>query len=232
MKTPRILGALGAAMFTIALVALAPGVRAQSTNALPNLTYYVTLNNLNALPIANGVFSLDFQLITGSGNVSNTVTLSNFVFTGGTASGTSAFTSGNESGSFSNSLVLSSLIGQGGQDNEFAEAFSAGVTQISFKVSVTPNDEIVNLGTVIPDQFNIAILDNGLANIPTTDLSGGNSLLSEAIASTNTIGSLALSSSTSPDAGVSVSAVPEPSTYALFGLGALVLLIVARRRTA
>ena len=220
MKTTRVTGALSAALLTTAfLSALTLGAQAAQPT-FPNLTYNVTLNlsSLGADP--NSPFSLDLQLVSGSGNVSNTVTLSNFVFTGGTASGTPDYTSGNESGSLASTLTLTTGTTPVAQsDNEFAEAFSSGVTQISFSVNQTPNSEVVTSGTPIPDQFNVAILDTDLDNIPTSDPSGGNELISSAITSSET--------SATVDR-YTLLAAPEPSTYAtllcgLAGLGALML---------
>jgi len=228
MKTTRILSASGVALLsTTFLFALAPASRAA------DLVYNLTLN-LNSLAInPNGPFSLDLQLVQGSGNVTNKVTLSNFVFTGGSPTGTPDFTSGNETGSLASSIVLTNTA----SDNEFAQAFSSGTTQLSFKVDETSNSELVGSGTPIPDQFNVAILDNGLNNIPTTDPSGGNTLVSSAIAANQTLASVDAYSSLSPDAGVTVnlSATPEPRSGVLGLLAACVMagmLVMRRRRVA
>src|SRR5271167_2625596 len=128
MKTTRILGASVALLTTALVLALAPSAKATT---FPDLTYNVTLNlsSLAADNPAGSPFSLDLQLLQGSGNVPNTVTLSNFTFTGGTASGTPAFTVGGVTGSLASSVVLSSTVG-GSIDNEFDELFSSGVTSI------------------------------------------------------------------------------------------------------
>ena len=216
MKTTRLLSASGAALLSTAfLFVLAPAARATT---FPNLNYSVTLDlsSLGANP--NGPFSLDLQLVQGSGNVTNTVTLSNFVFTGGSASGTPDFTYGAETGSLASSIVLTNT----DSDNEFAEAFSSGVTQISFNVSETPNSEVVTSGTPIPDQFNAAILDANLNNLQTTDPSGGNTLISSALSSNETVDSVDR---------YSLVAAPEPSTYTtlLGGLAALGVMMFRRR---
>jgi hypothetical protein len=230
MKTTRILSASGAALLSTAfLIALAPAARAVT---FPDLDYDVTLNvnSLNLNP--NGPFSLDLQLVQGSGNVTNVVTLSNFQFVGGSPTGTPDFTSGNETGSLASSVILTNTAG----DNEFAEALSSGVTQISFKVDETPNSEVVNSGTPVPDQFNIAVLDNNLNNIPTTDLSGGNTLVSSALGSSATLATVNAYSSLSPDAGVTaIIAAPEPHSWALGLLAACAMagmLGMRRRRVA
>ena len=230
MKPIRILSASAALLATAFL--FAPAARAQT---FPNLTYYVTIQNLNSLPSANGDYSLDLQLITGSGNQTNTVTLSNFVFTGGTASGTPSFTNGNESGSLASSVVLTSNSNPNTAiDNEFAEAMSSGVTQISFKVSETPNSETVTSGTAAPEQFNVAILDDGLNTITTTDPTGNGNLVSSALGESSTIASVNTYSGTGSDAGVTVvvgaAAVPEPRSAVLGLLATGVMFGLLRKR--
>src|SRR4051812_26365032 len=102
MKTNRLARACGAALLATALLALAPSSHAA------DLVYYVTLDLSSLIGNPNQPFSLDFDLVTGSstgghGNVTNTVTLSNFIFTGGTPTGTPNFTLGGQSGSFASS---------------------------------------------------------------------------------------------------------------------------------
>jgi hypothetical protein len=202
---------LGASLLSACFLFIVPEKVKASEPVFPNLTYNVTLNLSSLSSFANAPFSLDLQLVSGSGNVSNTVTLSNFVFTDGTASGTPDYTSGNESGSLASTLTLTTGTTPTAQsDNELAEAFSAGVTQISFSVSQTPNSEVVNSGTPIPDQFNVSILDNTLSNVPTTDPSGmaadTYTLVSSAITSSETSAQVKLYT-------LDAAAVPEPATY-------------------
>ena len=186
------------------------------------MTYNVTLNlsSLNALN-PNGPFSLDLQLIPGSGNVANTVTLSSFVFTGGTTTG-AATLAGGATGSFASSVVLNSTVG-GSFDNEIYQAFTSGVTSISFHADQTPNAEVVGSGTPAPDQFNVAVLDSNLFNILTTDPAGptGNDTL--------------VNSDLGPNATVNtytIAAAPEPSSMALSFIVALGMIgMVLRRRS-
>ena len=233
MKPTRILSAAtGALLSTVFLIALAPAAHA---TAFPDLTYDVTIQNLNLLPSAGADYSLDLQLITGSGNQTNSVTLSNFVFTGGTASGTPDFTNGNESGSLASSVVLTSNSNPNTAiDNEFAEAMSAGVTSISFQVQQTPNTETVTSGTAIPEQLNVAILDNGLNNITTTDPTGDGNLVSSVLGENSTLATVNTYSGTGPDAGVTVvvgaEAVPEPRSAVLGLLAAGVMFGLLRKR--
>jgi hypothetical protein len=229
MKNTRITGAFSALFLSAALLAFAPAARATT---YPNLTYNVTLDLSSLGNDSNTPFSLDLQLVSGSGNATNTVTLSNFVFTGGTASGTSDFTSGNESGSLASTLTLTTGTSPTAQsDNEFAEALSSGVTQVSFSVNQTRNPEVVTSGTAIPDQFNVSVLDSDLDNVPTTDPSGAANdtytLVSSAITSSETASQVNLYA-------LDVAAAPEPSIYAtlLVGLATLGAAIRFRSRHA
>ena len=162
-------------------------------------------------------FSLDFTLISG-GSFSNTVTLSNFVFTGGSATPT-----GSASGGFGGTLTLTSGTNA---FNDFYQAFSNGTTDIQFDLNTTT----VTGGT--PDNFSVSILDNTVAPIFTTDST--NSTLAQLEIHTNTgvdpiLVSTFQSVAPSPT-GVTVTVVPEPASCAgLFG-GLGTLLAVRRRK--
>jgi len=222
MKNTRILRAGGAALLAIALLqALSPASKAA------DLIYTVTLNTASLLGNADAPFSLDLDLVTGSGNVANMVTLSNFVFTGGVAASGPNFTQGGQSGSVASSVILTNS----SPNNEFAIGFTTFPSQISFQVDETTNSEVVGSGTPIPDQFAVYLDDNNTTSgfVPTTDPSGANTLVSSTIFSGMTVGSVATYSSTTPDAGVTA-AVPEPGSAALLLFGAVGL--VARRKRA
>jgi hypothetical protein len=231
MKTSRIVSASGAVLLSSAfLLGLTSSAHATEP-LLPDLDYTVTLNLNSLVGNSNGPFSLDLQFVTGSGNISNTVKIYNFSFVGGTPTGAPDYTSGNETGSVATGGIVT--LNNTASDNELAEAFTAGVTQIKFNVDETPNSEVVTSGTAIPDQFNVAILDNGTNNIPTTDPSGGNTLVSSDLGAP--IGTIKTFSSLSPDGGVTVvAAVPEPMSgwLGLLAAGASVALLRLRRRQA
>jgi hypothetical protein len=200
---------------------------AASSNAAgqPDLNYNVILNVASIIGDSNGPFSLDLQLAPGSDNVTNTITLSNFTFLGGSASSTPNFTMGGESGSLATTLTLTN---SNNIDNEFAEAFSAGVTQISFHVDQTVNPETgVN---AINDQFNVSIDDNSGFPFATTDPSGNNQLVSSEIIEGESLSDVKFYSSTSPNPGVT--AVPEPKSSAMLLIGALGLFAWKRRSMA
>ena len=189
---------------------------ASAGHSRADLIYSVSIDVASLVGNPNGPFSLDLQLLTGSGNVSNKVTLSNFIFTGGTLLGAPDFTTGGESGSLSSTLILTNTA----SDNEFAQEFSGGVRNIQFNVDETLNSEVVGSGTATNDQFNVAIFDLNGFNIPTTDPSGADVLLSSEIASTDTLASIHTYTSTGADPGVRVS-VPDGGSTGILLLGAL-----------
>jgi hypothetical protein len=219
-----------AVLSTAFLLALAPASRAA------NLIYTVTLYTSSLDSNPDAPFSLDLQLLTGSGNpttgagnVSNTVTLSNFTFLGGSASGTPNFTAGGESGSLAGGLTLTNSSG----NNEFAEAFSSSVTSITFKVNETLNTEVVGSGLPTPDTFSVFIDDNNTADgfVPTTAPGGADALVISELVSGDTFSSVGFYDSTSsPDPGVV--AVPEPGSTGMLCLGGTILAIWVRRKTS
>ena len=188
-----------------------------------NLNYTVTLNTASLAGNTNGPFSLDVVLGSGSQspNSDNTVTLSNFVFYNGSA-GAVSYSSGGETGSMASSVTLTTSA----EDNELAQTFSNTVTEIQFSVSMTSNTN-----NPFQDQFDVAILDGGLNNIPTNDPSGGNTLVLANINTAQTLASVAAYRSTANGEAPGVTAaVPEPTPVAgvLIGLAAIGLWVRAR----
>ncbi len=183
-----------------------------SASQAGTLSFHVGINTSSIASNVNGPFSLDFQL-NGVGPLSNTVTLGDFSFTGGNPTGSPTL-SGNATGSLSSAVSLNDA---GNAFNEFYQGFTAGTTEIQFDATVT---ELVNAGT--PDEFLMAILDNNLANIPTTAVDGSDSLLLLDISQENlNLGSAQTSRSIAPDAGVTVTVTgpaptPEPGTMVMF----------------
>ena len=182
-----------------------------------DLVYTVTLNTASLIGNGNAPFSLDLVLGSGSQfpDTDNTVTFSSFVFTNGSVGATS-YSNGGETGSMAATVKLTNS----SEDNELAQQFSNTVTSIRFNV-----DETSVTNNPFPDQLDVAILDSSLNNIPTTDPSGGNTLVLENISTGQSLASVNTYQSTAAGEapGVIASAVPEPAPVAgvLIGLGAL-----------
>ncbi len=200
----------GVAVSGSLLLACAPQSKA-------NLSYTITLDVASLIGNANAPFSLDLTLSSGSQfpNSLNTVILSNFTFLNGSV-GAVSYSNGGESGSMASTVTLTNS----SEANELAQFIGSTVTRISFNVNETSNTN-----NPYPDQFYVAILDGGLNNIPTTDPSGGNTLVLSNINTAQTLASVATYRSTANGEapGVIASAVPEPSPVVglLIGLGGL-----------
>jgi hypothetical protein len=232
MKNAPILRATGVALLSTALLlAFAPASHA-------DLIYTVTLNMNSAfVSDPNGPFALDFDLVKGSGNgsVTNTIKLTNFVFTAGSFTGTDASSNGGFSLSPGGSLTGGSTVTltNSSLNNEFIEDFSLSQPgSLSFQVDETTNSEVANVGfTASPDLFNIYLDNNNAATnftVATTD-AVNSSVVSSAIISGNTTASGF--NSVCPDAGVTTTAVPEPASTAMLFIGA-VGLVARRKRSA
>jgi hypothetical protein len=197
---------------------------ALATAASAQLSIRVQLDTSSLIAAPAGPFSLDFQLVDGSGvgNANNWVNISNLQFGGGAAAG-AGNTAGGAFGDLSSSIVLTDT----DFFNEFYQEFTPG-SWLAFDLTFSTNSD-----GVTPDRFSFAILDSNLFNLPTQ--SGGDDVLL-AIDLTGqgpevtTYGSLDFAIS----APVAVP-VPEPSTYALasaFGLLGLTALRRLRRAQA
>lgn len=217
------------------LTKLAIAVAAVLTPAVTHadtFNFHVDLDVTSLGSAPNSPYYLDFQLNEGSGTLPNFVTLSNFVFTGGSASGSATLfgsASGDMSLATSPSFPITLSDNSSSPFNELFQAFTSGTTHIGFDVSISQNAP-----GVTPDGFLVSILDNETFNpaIPTTD--PNSTMLTLPIGSANTLGDVQTFSSTSPS-GVTVTvgaAVPEPTTFAALigGVGCLVGL--RRRRLA
>jgi len=205
----------------------APALRAQS--------FVVNLNTaaLAAQDASNAPFYLDFQLNYGSTPESaNSVTLSNFEFTGGGALG-AATTTGTASGSLNSSVSLTAS--SASQFNELFQEFAATTTDISFDATVT--DHGPNGAT--PTEFSTAILDSSLgfpaqlfttapdtASLATLDLNH-----SDTWQSVDGYTSLSSADGNTPITGVraAISAPDISTTAALLGGAALILAAYGRR---
>ena len=213
MKTPTRIN-LGGLVIALALFC-SPALKAQF------FSFNVDLNTAALSGDPYSPFFLDFQLNKGSGSLPSSVTLSNFLFTGGTALGSPVFT-GNASGSFASSVSLNaSAI----PFNEFYQGFTTGTTDIKFTATFSQN-----FTGLMPTGFAAAILDNAPTNLMNpgqiwTNAPDTVSLVTLDLGATNGLNDVGVFSSTAPSpAGVTatVTAIPEPSAYAvLMGISAL-----------
>ncbi len=187
--------------------------------------YHITIDT-TALTLPGNLgyapYSVDIQLNPGDTLNTNTAIISNFTFGGGAG----AIDAANLFGGASGNLLTGVTLTDSSQYNEFYQSFGAG-TSLAFDLSLT---QVVGSG-LTPESFSIAILDGTLANIPTSGV--GDSLLFANIDTTNplAVGQLNLASGTGDFAGVSVTAVPEPTTT-VFGLLACGAGVLRRRRVA
>ena len=193
-------------MLPLLAVAIVPGL------AFGDALYNVSVDTSSLIGNPAGPFQLDFQFTDGSGigDANNIVTLSNFDFGSGSASGAPTLTGGG-TGDLSTAVTLrdSEFF------NEFAQAFTPG-SAFGFRVDLTTNPESIN----VPDQFSFAILDSsGL----------GDTLLTADIFSTGPSVSV-FASSTPPIPAPNVSSVPEPSLA--WPLAAAFCLLLIRRNLA
>jgi hypothetical protein len=205
----------------------APALRAQS------LVFNVNLNtaSLGAQDGANAPFYLDFQETYGNTpEPANTVTHSNFQFTGGSAVG-SATTTGTASGSLTSGVSLTASAST--PFSELFQQFSAGTTDIRFTATVAEAGPVIG----VPTEFTTAILDNSLGSPAPlyTTASDTESLVTLNLSPSNTLANVGFFSSTnSADGlttvtGVSATAIPEPSTTAAVA-GCLALLFAFHSR--
>jgi hypothetical protein len=206
---------------------IAPALRADS------LIFEVDLNTalLSAQDGANAPFYLDLQLNYGGAPApANTVTLSNFQFTGGSALGT-ATTNGLASGDLGSTVSLTA--DSASAFNELYQQFASTTTDIKFTATVSENGS-----GATPTEFTAAILDNSLGfpaqlytNAPdTASLVTLNLTSSNVLSDVHTYSSVSSADGNTSVTGVTASVIPEPSTTAaVFGCVAAMLAFRFRR---
>lgn len=205
----------------IAKLALALALLCSPLLKAANFNFHIDLDTaaLNSAP--NAPFFLDFQLNEGSGSLTNSATLSNFTFDGGSAAGSPSIF-GNATGSLGGTVSL--FDSPASPFNEFFQGFTAGTTGIHFDASISQNSP-----GATPDGFAVAILDSepGFPQIA-TNAPDGVSLVSLGIKAANSLADVGVYGSTLP-AGVTATVIPEPSDVAAF-LGIAVSLLAGFHR--
>lgn len=202
------------------LLQAAMGVALLGASASYAASYHIEVNTAGLGLSPSAPFSLDFQFNDGGVLNNNTATVSNFNFFGGSAGGSPTLISG-ATGDIA-AVVPSVTFNNSGAFQELFQGFTPG-TKLSFDVAMT-----TNLDGATPDAFVFAILDNGLANIPTNGL--GNSLVLVEINSTLP----AVQTFAGTGEFASVTAVPEPETFAMLlaGLGLVGAVVRRKQRLA
>ena len=192
--------------------------------------YHASLDTSSLVGNAAGPFYLDFQFNdgVGTGDGNNSVSLSNFTFGGGSASGSPTIM-GDVTGDLSTGFTIVDTAAF----NRITEGFTAG-SFLTFDFTATTN---LDAGDT-PDQFGFAILDSGLVNIPTTDFN------SQMLTLTVDSGTPAVNTfpvdtgNPLTPAGITafeptvIESVPEPGTAAFLGLSLVGTCGMARRRRA
>jgi len=181
--------------------------------------YQVTIDTS---ALAASSVSLAFDFIDG-GPPSNSIRILNFSTDGtlGTITAT-----GGVSGTLPSAVTLtdSSFF------NEYLQSETLG-NKISFTVAATSN---APSNGAVPDTFSFFLLStgNGLPVVNTTDPTGASSLITLQVdGSSSGTAEVYINSSSGPAVTWSVSAVPEPKSWAAFVLGLLSVMVFASRRT-
>jgi hypothetical protein len=182
---------------------------------------------------SNSPFYLDLAMIYGNSSLaSNTATLSDFSFTGGSAVGTGVVTGG-ASGSLSSTVSLTASSTQ--PSSEFYQQFSSGVTNINFFATITENGP--DIGS--PTEFTATILDSSLGfpaqifttapdteSLVTLDLNSANTFRD-----VGTYTSISSADGLTPILGVTAT-VPEAPTSTAVLCGAAMMIALCLRQAA
>lgn len=198
---------------TVAALLAATLLTVAETTEASSIGYALDTSGLNP---AAGVYSLDFQLTSNDASGANSATIASLSIAGGALLSSQAYA---PQGGFSGSLASAVVLTTSAFFSSFTQDFTPG-SMLSFVLDLT---NVAPTGP-IPDAFSFAILLNGI-ELATNDPSGANKLLTyDLVGGGSPVGTA--------NGLVASAPVPEPSTYALFGLGLVVLLGARARRRA
>ena len=197
---------------------IAAGLFASAPASRADYVDHMTLDVSSLIGSPNGPFYLDLEVNQGDpSNPTNTVKLSNFLFTNGSLIAPLFPPSGNVSGDLSSGLTLSDSVANPFAFFEQGFTFGPGTTsKISFDMDITQN---LFIGT--PDDFVVQIFDSSNPNpLSTTEIDISRSISDASI-------------TVSGNAGVVVSIPDSGGTATLLGLSlAGVACCSLRRRPA
>jgi hypothetical protein len=175
-----------------------------ASQMLANSIYFVGVDT-STLPSVQGPYQLYMNLLdgNGTGDANNTVTVDTFACTGISLSGCP---SGVYSLTDSSFLTLTTF------------GFTAG-GGVAFRVALTGNLD----ANLVPDSFQLSILDGSVNPLPTTDPSGSDAVLFAQFDQSSPIlqgyGSPNGAAITLSPPEITIEPVPEPTTLSLLGVG-------------
>jgi hypothetical protein len=180
------------------------------------VTFSVTVDTSNL----NGAFTLDYQLVNGSGNPAgnNSLTISQLALTGGSLVPPTTLNGNPVPGDITSRTGISFTDNGFLGDLQQPISLTGSPSSVSFQVGLTTN---VNTGPAAsPDEFTFAILDAGGSEIPTTDSNGNDAFVDVVIASSNpSIEAFGSVDGTVPAPAIIASVpVPEPAGLMLAAL--------------
>jgi hypothetical protein len=207
------------------------GVPALRAGQPLNFTVDINTTGLSA-ESAGAPFYLDITMTTNNPDPTsptNTATLSNFQYTGGSATG-SATTTGSVTGNLSSGASLTASAATTYSD--IFQAFSSSVTNISFNASITDTEPFLSP----PQEFTVTLLDSSTGSPAPIFTSAPDQtyLLELPINSTDAIatynGTFSADGNTALS-NVSLVAIPEPSVTAAAMGGVAMAIGFLRRRS-
>jgi hypothetical protein len=212
------------ALFALALAVAAIPAEADS--------FDVSLNTTSL----SGTQVLAFSLINGDGGVTNTVTLSDFAFGGGSIVPPADYlgTSG-VSGDLSGTISMNDDVSLYGGTALFVEEFDPG-SSLSFLMNTTNN-----FAGTTPDAFSMAICNTSFSVCYSDDAGTGAMLVLGLAGTPLTPSSFTLNGASAQglpapvvtaSTGSGGTTMPEPPAVLLLGLGLLALAVWSRKREA
>jgi hypothetical protein len=181
-----------------------------------DVVYSVSIDT-STLPSSSGPYQIYLSLIDGSGtgDGNNTVTLDDFSCTGVSMSGCPAGVYSLTDYSFFNTMNF---------------GFTAG-GELRFLVGLTGNLD----ANLVPDSFQLSILDGNVNPLPTTDPSGSDAVLFSQFDQSNPVllgyGSPAGAAITLSTPVIDLKAIPEPRIELPIGLGLYLMFLLGKHHS-